>query len=212
MSSLKSQIRKFYSFDYKYICYSSGGFMAFIMALVFTYSFADFGILKLKGEVRYCPAHVAAKNKVQLVKVSDTIKDGTCLQSNDGYIVLKQNSNIILAKGSFEVNVSDKKPVVTTGKVRFKLKQVKDFRLQTRNAVAGVRGTDFFVSYNPDLGETEVICFESKITLSDLDGKNLKEIPAGFWGGKGGRFGASITNPIQLNSNFLSAVKADLAF
>ncbi len=186
--------------------------MTVILVLLSMFSFADFGILKLKGEVTYCPVQAAGNNKVQSVKVSDTIKDGTCIQSNKGYIVLKQNSNIIMAKGSFVVNVSDKKPVITTGKVRFKLKQVKDFRLTTRNAVAGVRGTDFFVSYNPDLGETEVICFESKITLSDLDGTNLKEIPAGYWGGKGGRFGASITEPIQLNSNFLNAAKRDLAF
>jgi hypothetical protein len=168
----------------------------------------------LKGTIEDCTPikGKTEKNKQRLIKAEDTIKEGTCLTSSDGQIVIKKKGFIMSAKAPFSLNVSSQKPYIAHGKARFNLEKINDFKLQTRNAVVGVRGTDFFASYQPDLGETEVICFSSQISLSDLDGANQKVIPAGFWGGKGGRFGINITDPIKLEKNFLSSVKNDLAF
>jgi hypothetical protein len=188
--------------------------MIYILGLMFSLSFADFGILKLQGTIEDCTPLTGGieKPRQRFIKAEDTLKEGTCLRSNDGYIILKKKGYIISMKAPFSMNVSSQKPYITYGKARFKLENIKDFKLQTRNAVVGVRGTDFFASYQPDLGETEVICFSSQIVFSDLDGKNEKLISAGFWGGKGGRFGINITEPIKLEKNFLATVKNDLAF
>jgi len=214
MSSLKSQIRKhLFFFIALGILAMHGGSMVYLLSLFISISLADFGILKLKGTVTYCSLSLGngiARNSVA-IKSSDTIKDGTCIQSANGYIVIKDKGFLLSAKAPFSMIVSKTNPNLNLGKVRFKLEKIKDFKLQTRNAVVGVRGTDFFASYQPDLGETEVICFESEVNLSDLDGENKKAIPAGYWGGKGGRFGMNVTEPIKLEKNFLNAVKSDLA-
>jgi hypothetical protein len=183
-----------------------------LLSLLLQISFADFGILKLKGTVVNCNTKAYGDiSKPKVVNASDIIPAGTCLKSEDGYIVLKKGSNLIVAKGDFSINVSDAKPMLNRGKARFQLQNVKEFKLTTRNAVAGVRGTDFFVSVNPDLGETEVICIESKITLSHLDGSGEKIIPAGYWGGKGGRFGEEIKDPMFLDISFVQKIKKDMA-
>lgn len=182
-----------------------------LFGLLLLFSFADFGIKKMQGDIYYCPEVIAgAKPEVKKVQVADVIKEGMCLVSEKGHLILVKAPQIIVAKGPFHLKVSIKSPYLQYGKVRFQLKNVKDFRLQTRNAVVGVRGTDFFASYNEDLGETEVICFESSISLSDLDDTNKKVIPAGYWGGKGGRFGLKITEPMQLTTSFINNMKSDV--
>ncbi|MGE0616937.1 MAG: hypothetical protein AB7P04_14995 [Bacteriovoracia bacterium] len=88
-------------------------------------------------------------------------------------------------------------------------KKMKYRPVKTPVAVMGVRGTDFFASYEPGLGETETICFEHEIDF----GSTTRPFPstrvkAGQWGGLGGRFGDKIRKPMTLKPAFLEAVKA----
>ena len=73
------------------------------------------------------------------------------------------------------------------------------FTLKTKAATMGVRGTDFLGIANPILNEAEIVVFEGRVEFASVaDPKDLKMIPAGHWGGIGGRFGAKVSELIQL--------------
>ena len=73
------------------------------------------------------------------------------------------------------------------------------FLLNAKTATMGVRGTDFIAIATPILGESEIIVFEGKVDFTSAsDAKDMKSIPAGHWGGIGGRFGAKTHDHIAL--------------
>lgn len=77
--------------------------------------------------------------------------------------------------------------------------------VHTSNAVIGVRGTDFYVTYLPLLGETEIICFTGEIDFKNSKkSEDHKRVPSGHWGGLGGRFGSEIGNLIELSPEILN--------
>jgi hypothetical protein len=89
----------------------------------------------------------------------------------------------------------------------------KDFKVRTPVAVVGVRGTDFMVTANELLKETEVVCFESEIDFQDAStNKKPTIVKKGQWGGLGGRFGSTIKSPITLPENVLMHFKDSLKF
>jgi hypothetical protein len=68
----------------------------------------------------------------------------------------------------------------------------------------GVRGTDFLAIVNPILGESEIVVFEGNVDFTSVsDSKDIKHIPAGHWGGIGGRFGAKTHDLIALPQSAL---------
>ena len=74
------------------------------------------------------------------------------------------------------------------------------FVLKTRAATMGVRGTDFVGIANPVLGESEIIVFDGKVDFTSVkDATDTKQVPAGHWGGIGGRFGATTHELIALS-------------
>jgi hypothetical protein len=78
------------------------------------------------------------------------------------------------------------------------------FLLHSQAATMGVRGTDFLAIANPVLGESEIIVFEGNVDFtSTTDAKDEKHIPAGHWGGIGGRFGAKTHDLIALPKSAL---------
>lgn len=83
------------------------------------------------------------------------------------------------------------------GKVRNQVNQKYDgsqsyYRVRTRAAVAGVRGTDFLVEHSEDIKmETKISTFEGKVLLASLDEKQTREIIRG----EGARFSADMPDP-----------------
>lgn len=83
--------------------------------------------------------------------------------------------------------------------------------IKTKNAIMGLRGTDFLVMSRPLLGETEVICFDGGVTLTNAMNKvDSKSISAGQWGGLGGRFGQKTSEILNLPPQFLIEVSSNL--
>jgi ferric-dicitrate binding protein FerR (iron transport regulator) len=73
------------------------------------------------------------------------------------------------------------------------------FLVKTQAATMGVRGTDFIGIATPVLGEAEIVVFEGNVDFtSAADANDVKHIPAGTWGGIGGRFGAKAHDLIAL--------------
>lgn len=85
--------------------------------------------------------------------------------------------------------------------------------IQTKNAAMGIRGTNFFVSYNPLLGETEVICFEGTVEMSaKLVKGEPKQISKNQWGGIGGRFGEELSRVLDLSPELITSFDRALPF
>ena len=81
----------------------------------------------------------------------------------------------------------------------------------TKNAVMGVRGTDFYTSYNPLLGETEIICFDGQVNLANrLDPENSSLVGKNQWGGIGGRFGERVSRILDLSPELISEIDKGL--
>lgn len=84
----------------------------------------------------------------------------------------------------------------------------KWLRIRTLSATMGVRGTDFYATYFPTLKESEVVVFEGSVDFTNsADTRDTKLIPAGHWGGVGGRFGKQIGEPMPLSSQMLTDLK-----
>lgn len=81
--------------------------------------------------------------------------------------------------------------------------------VRTPSAAMGVRGTDFFASYNTLLGESEIICFSHEVEFAG-DKANTVRVGANHWGGIGGRFGKKIAPPMALPPTVVDHFKNEL--
>jgi hypothetical protein len=131
--------------------------------------------------------------------------------------VVKIGEEKVAAQGPFELVIE--KPAsgsplaqlqLLQGKLRMLVKSALAPRgavvIRTPNAQMGVRGTDFFASYEGLLGETEIISFANTVDFS-AKGANSVAVDAGHWGGIGGRFGREIKPPMKLPPNVLDHFK-----
>ena len=84
--------------------------------------------------------------------------------------------------------------------------------IRTPAAVAGIRGTDLWASYETTLQESEVICFEHEISFAPKINSGGVVVKAGQWGGLGGRFGKTIQPPLLLPTAVLNAKKTEFQF
>ena len=81
--------------------------------------------------------------------------------------------------------------------------------LHSKNAVFGLRGTDFTATFNSALGETEVVCNEGEIMFTNLDDpKNFRYVKTAQWGGLGGRFGEKVERILDLQQPVLDHFNA----
>jgi len=104
---------------------------------------------------------------------------------------------------------------LVSGMLRAKVGPLKDpskeraerpvFTLRSRTVTMGVRGTDFVGIANPVLEESEIVVFSGTVDFTSVkDPKDTKEVPAGHWGGIGGRFGKKTHDLIKLPGNALT--------
>lgn len=131
----------------------------------------------------------AGKSKQRKVRV------GTKVRAQDTIIADKDSRAKIIMKDKNVLNISPESKIVIErydvgenrnailnvvyGKVRSTVKQKYDgdknkFRVKTPTAVAGVRGTDFFVGFKPKGKVSRVITFEGKVTVGSGIAKNGK--------------------------------------
>jgi hypothetical protein len=86
-------------------------------------------------------------------------------------------------------------------------------RVNTATAVMGVRGTDFVVGFNPLFKETEIIGFDGTVEFGNRQNEgDTRLVPAGHWGGLGGRFGPTIGPLLRLPANILTQFKTNVTF
>ncbi len=152
-------------------------------------------------------------NKEQAVKVGSKIEWNSSVYSDDpsAYIKIKTDKSQLILTSKFRMELKEpannvSKVNLLYGKIRALVDSKKDkkqkYEVTTPTAVAGVRGTDFFLSYLPLLGESEIICFEGLVDFGLQKNKPTK-VKAGQWGGVGGRFGNKVGKPLDLPQNVL---------
>jgi len=126
-------------------------------------------------------------------------------------LLLESNTQIVLAANTVsKINFSAKAEAqelnLSKGIARWITGDKKGLGIKTPNAVMGVRGTDFFTSFNPLLGETEIICFDGKIQMTNIeDADDSKEISKNQWGGIGGRFGKKLSEVLDLTPELIKS-------
>jgi hypothetical protein len=104
---------------------------------------------------------------------------------DDNVINLVPNSKLTIEELQFDPAKENKKTILNLlyGKVRSSVKQSYNgenyYEVKTKTAVAGVRGTDFVVSYSEDdKVEAKVETISGKVELSDLKKKRKIHVPA----------------------------------
>ncbi len=149
-----------------------------------TYAFADVsGIMMIiKGDVQ-----VVTKGKAEKAKAGRKVLEGDIIKTAvDGRAkIVMSDKNILNISPSSSVEISTYKNDPSTnsrkvelkvdyGKVRASVEQKYDsekntFLIKTPTAVAGVRGTEFTVSFNQNLRKTEIITFNGLVAFGNID-------------------------------------------
>ena len=139
------------------------GLFCFLFTPVLAKEKKEFGVvISVSGKVKL----IRGLKKVEIKKgtivyFEDHIKtsDESKVEIESGKknnVVVQPNSKVML-RDSLSADKSEGKKIVFLfkGSVRCKLKNLKEkeFAIKTPSAVAGVRGTDFVVSYDPEKDE-----------------------------------------------------------
>jgi hypothetical protein len=155
-------------------------------------------VTKLKGTVLF---------EGVALKEGDTIDKKGLIETKDkSYLQIKiekwKNHISIGPNSVMELNFNDdKKYTLDAGSCRWKsfAESESKGKIFTKRVSMGVRGTDFYLKYEPTLGETEVIMFDGEVMMENLnDTTNTALIKKGQWGGIGGRFGEKISPILEL--------------
>lgn len=170
-------------------------------------------VLLLKGEASF--------NGEKLQKDSVVNGKGEFILGDKSYVkLLLETTKITIALGANSASTIDLNQDAFTPEVNLikgtarwltGTQKLRGGGIKTANAVTGVRGTDFFVSYNPVLGETEVVCFDGNILLVNKKNKSdFKTVGKNQWGGIGGRFGRRLSEILTIPAVVVQGFKESL--
>jgi len=143
---------------------------------------ADCGSFRVvKGDVVYKKNGTQKFNKARINKKvcqGDMIKTG---ESSRAKVVMADKNELNISPSTeliIEVYSENKKAVlnVLNGKVRSNVKQKyqdnkqSHYRIKTKSAVAGVRGTEFLAGYDRATNRSQVVTFEGEVALGRVEG------------------------------------------
>ncbi len=146
---------------------------------------ADCGVFKVvKGKVNY---KEKGKDKFKPARKNRKVCQGYTVKTEaDGRAKIEMaDKNEINVSPDTELIIesyqSNQKAVlnVINGKVRSDVKQKYNdtkqshYRVKTKSAVAGVRGTEFLASYNQATNEARVVTFEGEVAVGQFNGENF---------------------------------------
>lgn len=113
------------------------------------------------------------------------IKEAEAVTANQGELLLidfREGNFVEVNSGaSFTYGEEETKTIfeVIKGSLRFLFEPSGKIRtVHTRNTVATIRGTDFVVNESEE--KTEIVVFDGKLAVSDVNGENTVEVPGGY--------------------------------
>lgn len=160
-------------------------------------------IVKIKGDVFFNNIPIHLGDKISQKGILET-KDKSYIQ-----IKIDKWKNNISVGGNSKMEIdfeNEKKYTLEEGLCRWKAfaKSEAKGHIYTKKVSMGVRGTDFLLTTNSSLGETEIIMFDGEVIFENLQNKNNSAIlKKGQWGGIGGRFGETIAPGFNLPPEYL---------
>ena len=188
-----------------------------VLFTTFTFASEDAGVFKVvKGNISIVRDGVSIKAKIGAkVKTKDSIvadKDSRAklIMNDKNEISISPESKLELEKYVFNASKDEKNVMLNLvyGKVRSSVKQKYDgeknsFQIKTPSAVAGVRGTDFFVGFNSGSGQSQIVTFEGKVWVGNgLDSSGKITRPVEVLPGQitqVSKVGALPTPPVKMN-------------
>jgi hypothetical protein len=178
-----------------------------ITMLISTQVLAEKGakVLLLKGTATF--GGFPLKNTSKMTgKGTITVGDKSYLK----ILLLESNTVIALAANStsdihFSAPAEEQQLDLTKGIARWVTGSKKGKGIKTPNAILGVRGTDFYVSYFPEKGETELMCFSGTVEMINASNPDdSKKVTDSQWGGIGGSYGKGVTDIKTLTPEVIS--------
>ena len=164
------------------------------------------------GQLQFAGKTITVGESIQSEGIFETTADGSAIirfkgKATDLTVGPKTKVQIIRPDPS-----SPKAYEILQGICRWNVsktsKPTKWLKISTRSAVMGVRGTDFYATYFPLLNESEVVVFEGNVDFANATNLiDTKNVPAGHWGGVGGRYGKKIGDLISLPPSILTELK-----
>lgn len=154
----------------------------FVSGFITTASAADCGSFRVvKGDVTYKKNGTKKFKKARINKKvcqGDMIKTGDASRAK---VVMADKNELNISPSTellIEVYKDNKKAVlnVLNGKVRSNVKQKyqdnkqSHYRIKTKSAVAGVRGTEFLAGYDRATNRSQVVTFEGEVALVRVEG------------------------------------------
>lgn len=191
-------------------------FILAIASIQFSFAAPQGKILKLKGAATYNDVALKEGEIITgkgIIKVSDKSIIRFRYEDAGHDVLVGGNSELTVdfaqPKGGENVTLVQGVSRWISGKIQ---KPRESAGIKTKSATMGVRGTDFIVMVNQLLDESEVICFEGQVSLTNNRNKaDHKDIHKGQWGGVGGRYGKRIGDIIDLPENILKHFDSSLA-
>lgn len=189
-------------------------FLSTILALFMTLpSLANItaSVVKFKGDVLY--------NGKQITSKTLFVQNGLIQVKNSSYLKMKineYNSTFTLGANStlkikFKKNIKNSPYLLKEGFLRWVTKgdsKIKGF-IRTKTASLAVRGTDFLVTVNSLLNETEVYCFQGKVLFQNRKSRTDNGlVKRNDWGGIGGRFGKTVGDIVPMTETQIDHVKS----
>ncbi len=183
--------------------------LSIILVLLFSVNlYAKVQVKVLKGDVTF--------NGTKVTKESDLSMGGSVEVGDKSFLKIfsdVNNSSIVIGPNSkLDIKFEKKKLPFSllNGVARWVTEGQGKLKggIKTRNAIMGVRGTDFMIIANWKLAETEVICFDGQVKIFNRENrKDTGLINKGQWGGLGGRFGDSVGKVLDLPERFVEVSK-----
>ncbi len=172
-----------------------------IAALLFSFPTLAIQVIALKGNVKYKnqDGQFVGLKENQTFKTQATFRTGrkslVLLKLTNGSRVKLNAQTTLSVKDQIEAEVDLSQGSVF---VKFNKEKGKSFRLKTRTAVAGVRGTEFFTSYGSNENGDDVwLCVnEGVVRVENLNTKSVKNVKQGE--GVGIPSGKETTDPKPL--------------
>lgn len=186
---------------------------------------------EVHGVFRIVKGHVQVKSgatgEVSRARIGSRIypKDTviTAQDSRAKIVMIDQNeinispeSEVILAHYEYKPNENKKDVLIDVvyGRVRSKVEQKYDgsstnkFQVKTPSAVAGVRGTDFLTSYNPNNQSTNIVTFQGEVAfgMPGTDGSIQGSVSVRAGQFAANTMGSPPTPPSTVDNNQLMAL------
>ncbi len=180
----------------------------------------------VKGDVTYKEKDKGDFSKARINKKicqGDTVKTGSdsrtkIVMADQNEINLSPETEMTLEVYANKPETGEKKVLLNVlyGKMRSNVKQKyqddseSHYRVKTKSAVAGVRGTEFLASYDRASGKSEVVTFKGEVAVGEIKGGQLvvqvTVKPGQF---TSNRAGARMSEPKQLPARQLAQLNRE---